>query len=295
MRREKRITLRHYAGKYLNYMRLTASKATVIRYSKGLQSFLDRFQDKIYPEDVFRTDLEDFKLIRLREGKAPRTVNFELAVARAFWNWMIDIYELPLFNPASKIKRLKEPEQVRKAIREEALAALFEACEGHHEALLLRLGLTTGLRGQTMLLLDWKEIDLVGKQLEIPAEKLKSNRGQVLPLRDDVVELLEKFETKEGRVFEGYAGAMSTLREKWNSLVRRAGLQGITLHQLRHTFGTMMLRAGGDLRTVQEMLGHKSMKTTALYLSPAGDERCRELIAALPGAPHADAGDEETT
>jgi integrase/recombinase XerC len=285
LRREKRITLRHYAGKYLNYMRLTASKATVIRYSKGLQSFLDRFQDKIYLEDVMRADVEDFKLIRLREGKAPRTVNFELAVLRAMFNWLIDIHDLPIFNPASKIKHLKEPEQVRKAIREEALVALFEACECDHEALLLRLGLTTGLRGQTMLLLEWSDINLAEKQIEIPAEKLKSNRGQVLPLRDDVVELLEKFETKEGRVFEGYAGAMSTLREKWNSLVRRAGLQGITLHQLRHTFGTMLLRAGGDLRTVQEMMGHKSMKTTALYINPAGNERCRELIAALPGAP----------
>ena len=288
MRREKRITLRHYAGKFLNYMRLTASKATVIRYSKGIQPFLDRFQDKIYLEDVMRVDIEDYKLIRLREGKAPRTVNFELSVLRAMWNWLIDIHDLPIFNPASKIKHLKEPEQVRKAIREEALVALFGACEGYHEALLLRLGLTTGLRGQTMLLLDWKDIDLTSKQIEIPAEKLKSGRGQTLPLRDDVVELLGKFETKEGRVFEGYAGAMSTMREKWNSLVRRAGLQGITLHQLRHTFGTMMLRAGGDLRTVQEMLGHKSMKTTALYLSPAGDERCRELIAALPGAPRED-------
>lgn len=62
---------------------------------------------------------------------------------------------------------------------------------------------------------------------------------------------------------------------------RRIGLPGVTMHRYRHWFGTSLLRNGADLRTVQELMGHSSPATTAIY-TQVSDEQRRTAIAALP-------------
>jgi len=68
--------------------------------------------------------------------------------------------------------------------------------------------------------------------------------------------------------------------------VRKAGLEGhgITLHARRHTFATLLIRAGVDVRTVQELLGHLQLQTTATYLH--SDTRTKEAaVGRLGGLP----------
>jgi integrase len=63
--------------------------------------------------------------------------------------------------------------------------------------------------------------------------------------------------------------------------LRHLGLAGVTLHRYRHWFATTLLRNGADLRTVQELMGHSSPATTAIY-TQVSDEQRRTAIAALP-------------
>ena len=69
----------------------------------------------------------------------------------------------------------------------------------------------------------------------------------------------------------------------FDRVVRKAGLegQGITPHKLRHTFATFLIRTGADVRTVQELLGHSSLQTTATYLH--SDTRTKEAAVGRLG------------
>jgi integrase/recombinase XerD len=283
----ERKDVKHWQAKYEQYVRDTASSATARKYAAALTNFFKHFQDKRYAEDFMRMDLEDYKIWRSREGVAPRTVNQELSIVRAMWNWMIDVYELPLHNPASKVKRLREPEQARKAIALQTAERLIETADSGYDLLMVLLALTTGMRGVEMGGLEWSHIDYENSQIVLPAEITKTSRGRVLPLRADVRELLRDIEirSRSKKVFGGWAGSATALRERFHALVLKAGLsEKIGLHSLRHSYATYMLRQGADLRTVQDLLGHKSIRTTALYLSPADSIETRRLLDNLPGA-----------
>lgn len=272
-------TLKDYLAKYDNWITLTASRATATRYSKALDMFFRKIPQE-YPQDLLRFDVEDFKVMRLRDGVSARTINFEVAVLRAFYNWLIDLEAVSL-NPAIKIKKLREPEHVRKSLPPDIMERIFEAIETEEERLLVILAAHTGLRGNTLAQLEWSDFDLKNKLLTILPEKTKTGKGQQIPLRSDLVEFLET-QVGEGPVFRK---DVRGLQAKFKALLHRAGLKGFGLHALRHTFATSLLRNGVDLRTVQELLGHKSLKTTALYLTPATAEETRGKLNVLPAVP----------
>lgn len=291
----ERLKLRDALGKFENSLRLTGKLSTVIRYDNAIRQFLAKFPDKKYPDEIFRTDIEDYKLARLSDGIAPRTVNFEIAVMRAFYNWLIDVREVPIHNPASRIRKLREPEGPKKSLPTDKITALAAAAEGNiFQELLLKLGLTTGMRGAEMVTLTWDDLDLDAGLINLRPENSKTQSGRVLPLRDDVRELLGGIlldlqydpsvqKKQNARIFEGFATDAKALRYQWKKICAAAGLTGIGLHALRHTFGTLMLRNGVDLRTVQELMGHKQLKTTAGYLTPADADTVRGVLDKLPG------------
>lgn len=273
-------TIRAWAGRFEKHVLLTTnSQATVIRYDIALHNFFRLFPGLTRLDEVHRADIEDFRILRKREGISPTTINFEVSVFRAFFNFLIDTCELPLYNPTRKVKRLKETKPRPRAIRILDLERIRDALETPHEKLLFYLGLTTGARAAEMVALQHNDVDIENCIIHLAAEDTKTKQGRVLPLRADVKGFLGG---KEGRIFEGYAKNAAGLRYKWRMLVRRAGLRDIGLHSLRHTFATEMLRAGADLRTVQELLGHTRLETTARYLAPAESDVVKEFLKKLP-------------
>jgi integrase/recombinase XerD len=277
-------------AKFENAMRLTGSSNTSRRYAFALDNFFSRFPEKRRCEDFFRTDLEDYKLLRCKDKVSPRTVNFEVSVVRSFWNWMIDAMgENQLFNPASRVKKLREPEQKRKALTESQVKALFAACQNERETLLVVLAVTTGMRRKEMASLEWDDIDLNTGLITLNADRTKTRKGRTLPLRADanncLLEVkvnLQPEEAPSHRVFDGWARDEDALSAKFKAICQRAGVAHIGLHNLRHTYATSILRNGADLRTVQALLGHTQLKTTAIYLEAQSAEAARKLLDCLP-------------
>ena len=68
------------------------------------------------------------------------------------------------------------------------------------------------------------------------------------------------------------------IRKSWRRVVRKAGLQGVTLHTLRHTFASQLVMAGVPLRDVQELLGHQNFATTLRYAHLSPDHVKRQVL-----------------
>lgn len=264
---------------YENYVSLTASPNTSTRYAKALEQFFKRFSDRSEPEEFSRRDVEDFKIYRLRDKVSARTVNYEVSVVRAFWNWLIQM-ERVTWNPASKIKRLREKDPPRVSLSVEQQLALYRVCQNTGDDLLVGLALTTALRGDTLSQLTKQEVDFETNRLVIPADKMKAGRNHEVPLRLREIELLRTL--PEGRVFEGYAKNPIALRYKWLRICERAGVPSKGLRTARRTVATTLLRSGSDLRLVQDLLGHRNIATTSRYITPADESTVRDAIEGLP-------------
>lgn len=274
--------IKEWLAKYTSYLAAAYRRNTLERYSIALHNFFSRFPDRRYLHEIFQTDVMDYALARRRGRIAERTVNYEVSVVRAFYNWLIETQELPLFNPAAKIKKLREPEQRRRALAASVVEDfLSAAADNPTDNLLARLAFSTGLRSAELASLRWRDIDFEQAVLVLDANNTKGRRGRIIPLRQDVLELLRfNAKTADETVFD-VTGAQG-IRYRWRCLAKRAGYPRVGIHSARHTFATALLRAGADLRTVQDLLGHRSMRTTAMYLSPAESLETRRLLSRLP-------------
>lgn len=84
----------------------TLGRTTMMSYSRALANLFRIYPDKFKPLDFYRDDIADYLIIRQQEGAGPISINLELDVIRAFWNWMIEYKEQAIQNIAT-VKRLK--------------------------------------------------------------------------------------------------------------------------------------------------------------------------------------------
>jgi site-specific recombinase XerD len=133
--------------------------------------------------------------------------------------------------------------------------------------------LSTGIRRSEAIGITLDDLDLDNRQLLVHG---KGSKERVVPLNEAVVQAIGEYlacrpQTGSRHLFvsrEGKPLACRAVNRTVGRAIRKAGLegQGITPHKLRHTFATHLIRNGVDVRTVQELLGHSDLETTAKYL-----------------------------
>ena len=131
----------------------------------------------------------------------------------------------------------------------------------------LDLALNTGLRLGEQYGLSWECVDFQRRTLTIPVTK--NGECRHVPLNDAAIAALEaasKLSSDQPWVFlNRYAERLVSPREWFDPAAKEAGLQGFTWHCLRHTFASQLVMAGVVLRTVQELMGHKTIQMTVRY------------------------------
>jgi site-specific recombinase XerD len=198
-----------------------------------------------------------------REKWSPATVNRYRALLSLTYRLAIRNGKVK-DNPARMVQhRLEDNARIRFLSAEEETkirAVIGGACPDHLPE--LELALNTGLRLSEQYGLCWQDVSFTRRTLTIPRSKNGATRH--VPLNQAALRALRALQAR-AKSFELVCGGLNTPRRWFEPAVKTAGLQSFTWHCLRHTFASRLVMAGVDIRTVQELLGHKTIGMTVRY------------------------------
>jgi integrase len=197
---------------------------------------------------------------------SPSTINRELTCLKTCLNRAIDWEKLDR-NPAARVKKFREPNAKERILTiDEMRRLLAEASERIRPALIIALN--TGMRRNEILGLRWKDVDFVKGFIHIADSK--SGRSRDIPMNGPVFETLHAMDRQQEFVFENPETKAQVLDVKtaFKGACRRAEINAVRFHDLRHTAASRMVEAGIDLVTVSKILGHSSIQMTMRYAHP---------------------------
>ena len=209
------------------------------------------------------------------KGLAPKTVRNIHQMIGSAYNLAIE-QKLVTRNPADGCALPKVERKEMQTLPVEQLTSFLREAKDSGVFALYYIDLTTGLRRGELLGLKWTDIDLEkgdlrvqrqigridGKIIEMPLKT--KNAYRTLPLSADAISVLMQQRRKTGNsewVFPSPTGgpmSPDSVLHMLQRVLKRAGLPRIRFHDLRHTFATMALQNGVDVKTVSSMLGHYS-------------------------------------
>jgi integrase len=185
-------------------------------------------------------------------------------------------------NPASIIKPYPERKRER-FLSEEELQALFVSLDKAeadrsvtiHEAAAIRLLIYTGCRLSEITTLQWSSVDLPNARIIFEKHKTDNHGAKAIPLNGPALELLTSLSREPDNpyvIVGGVAGKhLINLQKPWRRVRKSAGLDGVRIHDLRHSFASFAVGAGVPLALIGGLLGHRSVQTTARYAHIAND------------------------
>lgn len=267
------------------------SENTIRAYRIDMQQFIgflgERQLEKVSVVTISKDVLKEFVGL-IQERYAPKTCRRKIACIKAFFNHM-EYEDVISVNPFRKIKvKLKEEKTLPKTMKKQEITLqlryvyelISKAKSGYQKFIALRLAaiyellIGTGIRIGELCKLKTDDIDFDDRSIRILG---KGGKERVVYLTSNMLiaalrqyaEIAESNGMKSEYFFSGrnqkhfseesarnYIGKIA-----WKILGKR-----ITPHMFRHTFATMLLESNVDIKYIQELLGHSSIKTTMIYL-----------------------------
>jgi integrase len=178
-----------------------------------------------------------------------------------------------LVNPVSKVKRYKENESRVRWLRPEEENEIRSKFVENSDGWEFDLALNTGMRRGEQFFLEWKNVDMERGILTVRG---KTGQRHVVANSSAVAALRELWKATGERQFvsPGNDGKKKRDSRRWlEKAAKDAGVTDFHWHDLRHTFASRLVMNGVDIRTVQELLGHKSIVMTMKYAHLAPDHR----------------------
>jgi integrase len=293
--------LARYYTEHGQYLR---SAADMLRWGEELQAGLGK---QTLLSDLRAPALATYAA-RRRLGLANRSVNIELQHLRAVLNRARDVWEAAVAKIDWKKVMLEEAGQREHVLSGDEEERLFAALRPDYHGL-VKFALLTGVRLHNVITLSWKQVDKRAGRIKFLVKSKKPGGDlHYVPITAALAELLagERGHNFE-RVFtylcernrhdrhkgvlrnqgERYPFTRNGWRREWYRALDEAGISDFRFHDLRHTAATRALRAVGNLKTVQRMLGHKDIATTLRYTRSDTDDvrAAMEAVAKAHPAP----------
>ncbi|MDP2208840.1 MAG: tyrosine-type recombinase/integrase [Bacteroidota bacterium] len=268
---KKELRLRNYSIK------------TIKVYKSCIRSFLQYIHPR-HPKNITSDEIRTY-LLHLIDNKrfSSGTVN---QVFNALRFLFVELYKMPFV--IGSVHRPMKEKKLPDVLNEEEVVRIFRAVHNLKHQTMLMLAYASGLRVSELVRIKIEDIDGNRGLIHIRNAKGKKDRFTVFPesLRGQLIAYWKKYKLgTSGWLFQGDTSDKHLAARSIQAVLARAiQASGITkhvsMHTLRHSFATHLLDHGTDLRYIQELLGHQSVKTTEIYthVSPKGLGRIRSPL-----------------
>lgn len=242
------------------------SENTIKTYTDALRVFL-KYHSKKPLNKITNADVVDFNNDYIKANKY--STSFQNQSVNAIKLFFSSIKDTQIIT--DKIHRPRSEKKLPNVLSKEEVKSILNALTNLKHKAMLSLIYSCGLRSSELISLDLTHVD--SKRNLLVIKQAKGFKDRIAPLSNKTIELLREYvkgakPTKH--LFEGqYKGEpydARSLQKVLKTALEKANIKKpVTLHWLRHSYATHLLEAGTDLRYIQEILGHKSSKTTEIY------------------------------
>jgi integrase/recombinase XerC len=255
------------------------SARTLAAYQRDLDLLLGYLEAEEIdqPARVTQHHIRAFIAQRHRQGLGGKSLQRLLSAVRSLFRWMLR-EGLAEHNPATPVRAPKSPRHLPATLDADSIGQLLEIpCDtplAIRDKAIMELFYSSGLRLSELAGLRWEQLDLASGMVTVTG---KGNRTRMVPVGRMASEALLEWSKarlnfvsfEEPHVFVSQRGnpiAVRTIQTRIRHWAKHQGIpQNIYPHLLRHSFASHMLESSGDLRTVQELLGHADISTTQIY------------------------------
>lgn len=286
---------------FKQYLQETDKSQNTIRgYLHDIDAFAEWFMitnhKEFVPEEVTPIDLREYRQQLLLKKRAHSTANRHLASLSAYFSWLLDKGKLRR-DPSDDIKALPLPDPQPRWLDKREQFTLMRAVEKdlqlarqrypkrwkdrQRDYTIMVLMLNTGLRLSEVVALEVSDLEMSERKGSLLVRKGKGNKQRTVPLNVDARKALRAWlDTRPIRKNNDFVfiavsrkGTHPITSRTVQRVVKRYGKQAelpkVTPHILRHTFAKNLVNSGVTLEKVAALLGHKSLNTTRIYITPS--------------------------
>lgn len=208
----------------------------------------------------------EYRAKAIKEGANPKTLNNRLGYLRSVFNVLLHLGEIDYANPLARVRPLRLQEKELAYLTGDQIGILFKAihkrCKTPHVAMVALICLATGARwGEAQALIPERVRDQ-----RVTFVNTKGKRVRSIPISEELE-----------RIIQRHFAAHGLFSDCLNSFDKSLGVSGLVLpagqssHILRHTFASHFIMNGGNILTLQKILGHTSLAMTMRYAHLAPD------------------------
>lgn len=273
---------------------------TILWYDGSIRCFYKYLRRRVLPATLDALSVEtlrDFLIHQRQSGNSPRTILNLIRALRAFCTFLVKRNHLPN-NPFDRIEKPKISRKLPEFLDEDEARKLLRACmdmkrfyksQWYRDVAIIAMFLLTGIRKKELLNLKMRDVNLERGYIKVSAK----NKERLIPLNETLIGFVKDYlkvrpERTVDNLFvstnrRGSALTTQGLYDMFRELRKKAKIPKKVCPQiLRHTFCTLMLRNGVNLRDIQLLVGHADISTTARFYLGCDEQQLRGAVDKHP-------------